>query len=413
MMGENGGAAFILVYVLCSIFIAVPLMVAESVIGRSTRKGPLGAIRQLAPGSAWIWVGRLSMIVPIIIVSYYSVVGGWSIDYLVRSFPGHLGTHSTAEASSLFGKVSSGFWEPLISHTLFLGASAVILVKGVRSGIEKFSKYTIPLLFVLMLFLSGYSLSLPGTEAGLDYLLKPDFSKVNSKMIISALGQALFSMSLGVGCVTTYASYMRRDNNLVKTSALTSFFDTSFALIAGFSIIPAVFSAGLRPEAGPSLVFETLPYIFSNLREMSPLLSSVIPALFFVSILIAALSSEISMMEICVEHLQNRRKKSRWKSVLIVFSATWVIGALCALSFGPLGNVRIFGNSIFGFCDKLCSDYLIVLVALAFSLFVGWRMNREKVRAEIGGKWFGPIFFMIRYIVPLAIIVILVTNVIF
>ncbi len=413
MVGEHGGAAFIIIYIICSIFISIPIFIAETTIGRAARKSTVGSVRKLAPGSRWDLAGMFVALAPIIIVSYYSVVGGWSIDYFVRSLTGRMGMENAAEAGILFGKVSSSVWEAIVAHTIFLSISAYILIKGVKKGIEKFTKIAIPMLFVLMVAILIYSVNLPGAGEGIRYLVHPDFSKINGKTVAYALGQSFFSMSLGVGAVLTYASYMRKEDRIVQSGIWTAVFDTCFALIAGFAIMPAVFAAGMKPEAGPSLVFGTLPYIFSSMQSISPVISVGVPILFFFSIMIAALTSEISLMEPCVSFFIEEAKCSRKKAVLIVFGICWVLGIFCSLSFGPLSSFKLLGKNIFSFCDELSSNYLMVLGSLLLSLFVGWKMDRKLVEKEMNSKLFKPLYFMIKYVAPPAILIIFITNLIF
>lgn len=418
MVGEYGGAAFIIVYILCSLLFSLPIFLSETIVGRSTGQSTSGAMRKLAPGTKWPLVGIFCLIAPLVIISFYSVVGGWSVDYLLRSCMGKMSSESVEQASQLFGKVSSSVWEPLAAHTAFLGMSALVVLAGVKKGIEKFTKITMPMLVVLMFLLVGYSISLPGASAGVDYLVKPDFSKLDGRAIAAALGQSFFSMSLGVGTIVTYASYINKKDNIMSSSLWTMLSDTVFALVAGFAIMPAVFAAGMQPGAGPSLVFGTLPYIFANMHDVAPLISTVVPILFFLAILMAAVTSEISMVEACVAYLCDERKMSRKKAVALVFIVTWLLGILCSLSFGLLGDVKLFGKTIFEFLDYISSNYLMLFGALAVCIFVGWVMKKTTVREEFtnngsikaNNRIFGLLYFMIRYVTPIAVVVIFITN---
>lgn len=418
MVGEYGGAAFIVIYILCSLLISLPIFFCEAVIGRKAHLSTFDALSKLAPGTAWKWLGTVAVAASFIIVSYYCVVGGWSVDYLVRSFAGSLNAGTQAATSALFGKVATSVWEPLIAFTVFLGISAVIVVLGVHNGIEKFAKVCMPLLFVLIVAIMVYSLTLPGSEAGVRYLAKPDFSRITPRSFSYAMGQSFFSLSLGVGCVLTYASYMKKEESLLSVGAWTLTFDTFFAIVAGFAVMPAVFSARIEPGAGPSLVFETLPFIFSSMAESAPVLSYIVTVLFFVTILVAAFTSSISMLEVCVSFLMERTGLSRGKSSVIVFTSSWILGVLCSLSFGVLGGVKLFGLTIFNFCDTLTSNYLMTLGALVFALFVGWKLDRPSVREELlrgcSGRGaevvFSVLYFLVKWIVPVAILAIFLTN---
>lgn len=414
MVGQNGGAAFILIYILCAAFLAVPIFVAESLIGRRSQANTFGAMEKLAPGTAWKWMGLLTVITPLILVSYYSVVGGWSVGYFFRSVLCGFG----ADATERFAAFSSSWWKPLLCHTLFMGGTMFIVYKGVKKGIERFNKLSMPLLFVLIVTAAVYSVTLPGAGAGVRYLVRPDFSALGARSFAYAMGQAFFSLSLGVGTILTYSSYLRKDADLLASGAGTAAFDMLFAIVAGFAVMPAVFAAGIEPGAGPGLIFESIPYIFAQMGMSTPLLSRIVSILFFLVIVVAALTSSISMCEVGVAYLVEEKSYSRGKAVLVLFFGTWLLGAVCSLSFGPLSGISLFGQNVFGFCDALVSNFLMTFGALLFVIFVGWKMKREDVRDEFtnGGTLrrncviFDALYFLIRYIAPLAIIAIFVTN---
>ncbi len=406
MVGEHGGAAFVIVYVLCSLLISLPIFLSEAVIGKKTGKGAFESLKALAPGTPWKYLGIVTIVACFVIVSFYCVVGGWSVDYLVRSIGGDMGAATREGAGALFDSVAGSVWEPLAAHLIFLGLTALIIFLGVQKGIELFSKVSIPLLFVMILVVTVYSLRLPGAHAGVEYLIHPDFSKLDASAIAAALGQSFFSMSLGVGMVVTYTSYSR-NSNIIEAGSWTAIFDTLFAILAGFAVMPAVFAGGLKPEAGPSLVFETLPYVFGQMAEEMPVFSRIVTILFFMSILLAALSSSISLFETSVNHLMDRRGMGRGKATLLIMAGTWGLGVLCALSFGPLKDFHIFGQTIFEFCDLFAANYLMTLGALAFAIFVGWRMDKVEIQGMVG-KFFR---FMIKWIVPPAILAIFLSNI--
>lgn len=416
VVGQYGGAAFILVYIISTVFLSLPVFMSEALIGRRSRSNTFGAMDTLAPGSKWKWLGLVTVISPIILLSYYSVVGGWSVEYLLKSLALDFTRVPADEVSGVFGNFISSTWGPVIMHTVFLLMVAVIILAGVKKGIERFSKITMPILFFLIVAIMIYSISLPGSREGVRYLLKPDWSKLNVEAVAAAIGQSFYSLSLGVGSILTYASYVRKDENLIASSTGTAASDLLFALLAGFAIMPAVFAAGIQPGAGPGLVFETLPFIFNKMGGSIPFLSAIIAIIFFLSILVAALTSAISMMEVGVAYLCEEKKMSRKASTAIVFAIIWAVGVLCSLSFGVLSGVKILDCSIFEFFDKLCSNFLMVLGGLMFTIFVGWHMTKDDVRDELtsGGRYFNRFFpviwFLIRYIAPIAVIVIFVTN---
>ncbi|MBR5432509.1 MAG: sodium-dependent transporter [Bacteroidales bacterium] len=414
MVGSNGGAAYIIVYLLLAIFLSLPILLSETIIGRSTASNTFGAMEKLAPGTKWKWIGLLTIISPLIILSYYSVVGGWSIEFLWKSVSEGFGESSPA----LFGGFISKPWAPLVCHTIFLALTAGIVMAGVKSGIEKFNNISMPLLFVLIIVIMVYSLSLPGASEGVEYLVKPDFGKLTPSAIASAMGQSFFSLSLGVGTILTYSSYMKKDADILASGFGTAVFDLLFALIAGFAIMPAVFAAGIEPGAGPGLIFETLPYIFGTMVSSYAALGRIVSILFFLTIVVAALTSSISMFEVGAAYLVEERRMSRRKAVAVIFCGTWLLGALCSLSFGPLSGFKLFGETIFNFCDKLTSNFLMSFGSMLFVIFVGWKMKKSAVRQEFtnGGtlrfstRLFGVVYFFIRYIAPLAIIAIFITN---
>lgn len=414
MVGQYGGAAFIILYILSSLFLALPIFLAESIIGRSTGSGTFGALEKLAPGRRLKWAGLVTVISPLIILSYYSVVGGWSVEYLGYSIVKGFGL----DISGLFGQFISLPVMPLACHTVFLGLTALVVLAGVKSGIERFNKFSMPVLLVLIVIIALYSISLPGASGGIEYLLKPDFSKFTGDAVAGAMGQSFFSLSLGVGTVLTYSSYMRKKDNILITGLGTAGFDLMFALIAGLAIMPAVFAAGIQPDEGPGLIFQTLPYIFAKMGVESLVISRIISILFFLTIVIAALTSSISMFEVGVAFLTEEKKMSRSGSVLVILAGTWILGALCSLSFGPLSDVKIFGSTIFGLCDKLTSNYLMTFGGLLFVIVVGWIMGRDKVRDEFTNhgtlkaneRIFNLIHFFIKFVAPVVILLIFLTN---
>ena len=414
LVGENGGAAFIIVYILLSFLICLPIFISEFVIGRRSQKNAYAAFRDLSGGSEWRWIGLFTVIVPLIVLSYYSVIGGWSVEYLLKSLTFSFSDASRSTMNTMFTDFVSSTWAPLATHTVFLLFTTLIVIVGIKDGIEKFSKVMMPLLFIIVVAIAIYSLMLPGASAGVDYLFRPDFSKIDAKACASALGQAFFSLSLGFGTIMTYASYVSKGDNIMTQSAATAISDLMFALIAGVAIMPAVFAFGIDPQAGPGLVFETLPYIFGQMPA-----GGLIAILFFAALLVAALTSSISMLEVAVAYLVEEKKFSRVWACITLFVICWIVGALCSLSFGPLSDLRINGGNLFDFFDSLSSNVLMTLGSLFTVLFVGWRLKRTDIYDEFtnGGtlstnaRIFGVLWFLIRYICPLAIISIFMVGI--
>ena len=416
LVGENGGAAFIIVYILFSFLICLPIFICEFVVGRRSQKNAYSAFRDLSGGSWWRWVGLFTIIVPLVVLSYYSVIGGWSIDYLWKSITFSFTDGSTQSAmSTMFGDMVSSAWAPLVSHTVFLLVTTLVVMVGIKDGIENFSKIMMPLLFVIVLGIAVYSVTLPGARGGIEYLFRPDFSKIDGQACASALGQAFFSLSLGFGTIMTYASYVSKKENIMYQSTTTAVADLMFALIAGVAIMPAVFAFGISPESGPGLVFETLPYVFSQMPA-----GGFIAILFFLALLVAALTSSISMLEVAVAYLIEEKGLSRVSACIILFVTCWVIGAVCSLSFGPLSDVKIFGRTVFDFFDNLSSNILMTLGSLLTVLFVGWRLKKTDIYDEFtnGGtlsanvKIFGVLWFLIRYVAPIAVAAVFITGLI-
>ena len=397
LVGQNGGAAFILVYIVACALLAIPVFLSECVIGRRGGNSTFGAMRKLAPGSNYRWAGMITVITPLLLLSFYSVVGGWSVDYLLKACT----LRFTQDSTGLFESLLSSTWEPIFMHTAFMVGTAIVILLGVKKGIERFTKVTMPLLFILMIIIVVFGLTLPGAGKGVEYLVKPDFSKITPSVITSAMGQAFFSMSLGVGTILTYASYVSKEENLMVSAGGTAVFDLLFALLAGFAVMPAVFAAGIQPGQGPGLLFDTLPYIFS---QMTPWVGAVISILFFLSVLVAALTSSISLLEVGVAYLVEEKGVSRTKATIGLGAIVWAIGVACSLSGG-----------FFDFLDHLCSDWLMPFGGLLFAMFVGWKMSRADVRDELtnGGTrnrtLFNVVYFLIRYFAPIGILGIFLT----
>ncbi|MBR6423626.1 MAG: sodium-dependent transporter [Bacteroidales bacterium] len=409
LMGQNGGAAFVIIYLCFVCLIGLPIMMSEFIVGRRSHAGARGAYKSLAPGSFWGIGGIFAVICCTLILSFYSVVGGWGIEYLFKSLCFDFTRDTGTDLSSLFNTFTTSSWRPLICHTIFLAATAIIVLSGVKNGIEKFSKIMMPLLFIIMIGIAIRSLTLPGAEAGIDYLFKPDFSKVTGKTFLAALGQAFFSLSLGSGMVITYASYVSKKENILSLSVQTAVADTVFALIAGCAIIPAVFAFGISPGEGPGLVFITLPHIFSQLP-----MGGAIAILFFVALLLAALTSSISLLEVMVAFGCEEFKLKRKTAVALCFIVLWALGCLCSLSEGVLSNIKVFGKNFFDLFDYLSANVLMLIGGFMVVVFAGWRLGRAVIKDEMtnGGQlkipnWFLDFLtFLMRFVAPAAMLAI-------
>ena len=420
MAGEHGGAVFVISYIVATLLVSLPVFVAEVTLGRRSRTSSYGAMSKMDPArrKLWRWAGLLSVFIPLFILCYYSVIGGWSLFYLFKACAfDYVGTSPEA-AEGLFGSFISSVWTPIGMHLVFLAACAWIVARGVKSGIERFSKLTIPALFVLIVLMIAYSLSLPGSSEGMRYLWKPEASALNVKTFVYAMGQSFFSLSLGMGAIVTYGSYVKSDENLVLSSAGTAFFDLVFALLAGMAIMPAVFAAGIQPGAGPGLIFQGIPFIFSSLGASLPILSSIIAILFFLAIVVAAMTSVISLIEVGVAFLSDRFGVDRPLGSLLIFLVCGAVGVVCSLSFGPLAGVTLVGKNIFDLFDWFASNVLLLVMAFVVVVFVGFVMKKEDVRDEItnGGKkafnarWFNVVYFLIKWVAPICVLSIFITN---
>ena len=414
LVGTNGGAAFIIIYLAIVFILALPIMYSEFVIGRRAQANVYTAFKQLAPGSKWGITGIIAIVCCVMIISFYSVVGGWTIDYMVKSITMQFSSDTSA-LGGLFEKTVTSSWQPVMYMAAFVILSGAILLAGVKDGIEKYSKVLMPLLFLMVVVIAVRSVTLPGAGKGIDFLFKPDFSKVTANTFLDALGQAFFSLSVGFGIIFTYASYVKKDENVIKMSVQTALADTIFAIIAGVAIMPAVFSFGISAGQGPGLVFVTLPYVFSQLP-----LGSVIGFIFFFVLFIAAITSLISLMEVVVAFIIEVFNLSRRAALALLIAVILCLGTLCSLSQGVLSDVKIFGNNFFDLFDKTSANILIPVGALLIVLFAGWKMKRADFIDEItsGGLhkinplYLKVILFSVRYVAPIIITIIMVRSLI-
>ena len=408
-VGENGGAAFILVYILCVVLLGLPLMVSEFVIGRHTHKNTADAYRQLAPRSGWVFQGYLGVFTSWFILCYYSVVAGWTLKYLLSALAGRVTTID--DSAAYFSTFTSSPWLPLLCMVAVMMMCHWVIARGVQAGIEKSSKMMMPLLLLIIAVLVVCSFSMPGSEEGLRFLFKPDFSKINSDVILSAMGQAFFSLSIAMGCLCTYASYFSDDAKLVKTAGSVALIDTIVAIMSGFIIFPAVFSvAEVSPDAGPGLVFITLPTVFQIAFGSVPFIGWFFAVMFYLLLLLAALTSMMSIHEPTTAFLLERFHLQRRTATWIVTLSCIFVGVLCSLSFGPLSDVRfLFGMTFFDFFDFVSAKIFLPVGGIIISLFVGWRLDRQLVYDEVtnhGALTFRlfPVYrFILRWLAPIAI----------
>ncbi len=413
LVGTNGGAAFIIIYLACVLFLALPIMYSEFIIGRRSQSNVFGAYEKLAPKSGWSNFGFIYLLCSVTIISFYSVVGGWTIDYTVKALCFKFDVADNNVLGSMFENTVTSSFEPLLYMVIFVLLTALIVLAGVKKGIEKYTKIMMPVLFIMVIIIAVRSVTLPNSAGGLEFLLKPDFSKVTPSTILDALGQAFFSLSVGTGTIMTYASYVKREESIVGLSVQTAVTDTLFAIIAGIAIMPAVFAFGLSPQQGPGLVFVTLPYIFSQIP-----FGGILAIAFFFILFIAAITSSISMLEVIVAYLNEEWQISRKWAITLSISVILAFGSLCSLSQGELSGLRIFGNNIFDCFDKLSANILLPLGGLIAVIFVGWRMERKDCLDEItngrGDSYRGIllnfIYFSIKYLAPLVVAVVMLQG---
>ena len=351
MTGEYGGAAFIFVYLGCVLLFGAPIMMAEFLIGRRSQSNTARAYQKLAPGTQWRWVGRMGVLAGFLILSYYSVVAGWTLQYIVSAGVGHFADKTPADFITLFDTFVSNPWLPVVWTVLFLLITHFIIVKGVEKGIERSSKIMMPALFILLLILAVCALLLPGSGRGIEFLLKPDFEKVDGGVLLAAMGQAFFSLSLGMGCLCTYASYFKPDTNLPKTAFSVAVIDTCVAILAGIIIFPAAFAVGIQPDSGPGLLFVTLPNVFQQAFGNVPFIAALLAVMFYILLALAALTSTISLHEVVTAYLHEEFNLSRAKAARLVTAGCIILGTFCSLSLGVGREYTLFGMTLFDLFD--------------------------------------------------------------
>ena len=418
LAAQNGGGAFIFVYLLLLLTICLPVLMTEITLGRKCRSNVTRVYDNLG-APCWRWAGFITLLTPIVIMAFYTVVGGWSVKYLVQACTFSF-TDPGADYSGTFGGFISSTYEPLVYTVIFLAVTAIANFGGVKNGIERFSKPMMTVLSITIILVAIRSLTLPGASEGTKYLLIPDFSKIDGKVLITALGQAFMSLSIGIGILLTYGSYVKTKEDIAMTAVSTGLIDTLFAIIAGLAIIPAVYAIaymnGTTPavNAGPGLVFITLPGVFASMPG-----GSIIAILFFLSLLLAAVTSAISMLEVIVAYFIEEWHLSRSRSVTVSMIIIILLGCICSLSQGMLSGISIAGMNIFDFFDVISSDVLITVGSLIMVIIAGWRIKKADFMDELTGHgrsetpaWiFRYVYFMVRWVAPVIIIVIMLSNI--
>lgn len=412
--GANGGAAFILIYVLFMLLLAMPIMVTEFAIGRHGHSDVMGAFQKMGGAKkGWKWMGLLPVVSGVLVLSYYAVVAGWTLYYAFDALQNGFVGKTSEDFTNDFATFSSNPIQPVGWTALIIAMTCGIVALGVQKGIERGAKIMMPLLFIFIIVLVGCSLSLPNASLGLKFLFQPDFSKVTSSVVLSAMGQAFFSLSVGIGCLCTYACYFRKDVDLMKDGLSVAGIDTFVALMSGLIIFPAVYSIpGLKPDAGPSLVFVTLPSVFQQVFGGIPLLAYAFSLIFYLLLIMAALTSSISMLEMSAAYFHRHMKLSRPVSAVLVGAVCLVLGTFCSWSFGPWQDVTIFGLGFFDLFDFMVAKFLMPIGGMLMCIFLGWVVDEKVLRAEMtnNGTIKSPLYpiyrFIIRYFAPLCIIII-------
>ena len=413
--GNHGGAAFILVYLACVFIMGMPIMIAEFTVGRRAKASTGRAFGLLANDNKWNCIGGLGVLAALLILGYYSVVAGWTLEYILVSLSNGFSGKGPEEFVALFQNFSQDPFRPVIWLLFFLLLTHYIVVKGVKDGIEKSSKIMMPVLFILIVVLAICSMTLPNAGKGLEFLLKPDFSKVNADVFLGAMGQAFFSMSLGMGCLSTYASYFGSDTRLGKTALSVGVIDTFVAILAGLIIFPAAFSVGIQPDAGPSLIFITLPNVFQQAFGSIPFLAIIFSLLFYVLLALAALTSTISLHEVVTAYLNERFKITRGRAAMFVTSFCVITGILSSLSLGAW-DTKFFSLGFFDLLDFVTAKLMLPLGGLLVCLFVGWYLKRSVSYEELTNyglqkaTYFPLYMFILRYFAPIAITLIFVNE---
>ena len=398
-LGENGGAAFLLVYLLVVIFLGIPVMLSELVIGRRSQSNSVGAFKKLAPKTAWPVVGYImGVLCGFLIFAFYSTVSGWTLEYIVKSVTNSFQGKDLATIEQEFTAFHDMGWRNVMWQGIFIFLTGFVVFKGVQNGIEKYAKILMPLLLVILIILGVRSMTLPGAKEGLAFLFKPDFSKITGKVLISALGQGFFSLSLGMGVLITYGSYVKKSDNLTSTAFSVVLADTMIALLAGLVIFPAAFSFGVKPEAGMGLVFNTLPMLFNQMAG-----GYWFCLIFFVLLAIAALTSTISLLEVLVAYLSEELHLKRQWATVVACAGTMLLGAFA---------------SLFDLMDFISSNILLPVGGVLIVIFVGWYLGRQKFFEEVTNE--GAIkaslkkiiFFIIKYLAPVAIAIVFISGLI-
>jgi neurotransmitter:Na+ symporter, NSS family len=412
VVGDNGGGAFLLVYLAFILMLGIPVMLSEFIIGRRGQRNTFGSFRRLAPGKPWWIIGIMGIAAAFMILAFYSTIAGWTLEYVYKAFANAFQGKSSDELGNMFQSFHTQTFRPLMWQFVFMAMTAGIIIAGVKRGIEKYAKVLMPFLVLLLVIMAIRSITLPGAMGGLQFLFKPDFSELTPAVFLSALGQAFFSLSIGMGALITYGSYIGKENKLGHISVEVSVADTLIALLAGVAIFPAVFAFGLEPGEGPGLIFHVLPNIFQQIPG-----GYFFGVIFFILLAIAALTSSISILEVVVAFLVEELDIRRRHATIMAAAAATFVGVFCTLSFGTMENATLFGKTIFDVLDFASSNVLLPLGGLFIVVFVGWFLGAANVRDELtnGGtlrfRLFSIFMFILKFIAPVAIAIVFMNSI--
>lgn len=411
MVGQSGGAAFVAVYLACILLIGVPILVSEWLIGRRGQKNPINTMAQLARDNgrhrSWALVGVIGVLAAFLILSFYSVIGGWALAYTGDAVSGAFTGLDKTAIGAAFDSFLADPGRLLGWHSAFMALTVAVVAMGVSAGLERSAKLLMPALALILLVLVGYGVTSGGFGQAVQYLFNPDWSKLNGEVVLAALGHAFFTLSLGMGIMMAYGSYLGEDVSLLRAASTVVAFDTTFALCAGLAIFPIVFANGLDPAAGPGLVFVTLPIAFGNIGG-----GVLLGALFFLLLSFAALTSSISLLEPVVETLEERTPLNRFGATVVAGLATWTLGIGALLSFNLWGDVKLAGLNLFDLLDYATSKFMLPLAGLGAIVFAAWKLEQQGVRAELGlgQAGFRAWTLLARYVAPIGILLVFWHN---
>lgn len=402
LAGENGGAAFILVYIIVSFTVAIPVMLSEFAIGREAKRNAIGAFKKIAPASFWPFLGSLGIATALVIMTFYSVIAGWSLQFLLDSLLNTFDGWSAEQVKQHFNHFAQSGYTPIVWAIVYVSATAFIVISGIEKGIERYNKILMPLLVLIMVLLVCYSFSLSGFEQGVRFLLYPDFSQLTPTVIMEAVGQAFFSLSLGMGCMITYGSYIKKQENMVHMAATVALCDVSVAVLSGLMIFPAVFSFGISPTSGPELIFITLPNLFSQMTG-----GYLISILFFLIVFIAAITSTVSLFEVVNAYIHEEFSIGRKRATLITTLMVITLSSMCALSMMANSPIRVMGDNLFIFSDNLASNFMLPIGGLLIVIFAGWFMPKPILEQQltnsntVNKRSYRFFYIMIRFVSPI------------